>query len=928
MKNISKIFVLIIFAFSCSFIGWSEFNTEQSNSVTNLYYYQGGKFYLNHKPDMIYIKLKNEISRIEFNSIINQYGDIPQDYSFENNDIRQMVKLRFALDNISLNNVIRQVKNNANVEYASPVFSMIDGTGNDNTLIGCENNIIVQFKPYYNKEQITQYLTGKGLSIVKELELTGGLSFIIQIPFVNGKTSVDFANEIFSSGMTNFSDPGFFYTNLLQYTPNDTFYPMQWSPRNVGNNIPGGIVGTPDCDMGVDSAWNQTLGITQVRISVVDTGIDTLHEDLAANILHGYQYNYYAGTPGGADDYNHGTAVAGIIGAVGNNNMGVSGICPTVRLFSAKIFNSGGSTTTTAIVNGLIGVRTFGNSWISSNSWGGGSPISAANTAITDGTTLGRNGKGIVWSFATGNGNGGALSWPSTQPEVISVGGNSPCNQRKSTSSCDLENFWGANYGTGLDIVAPCVKIYTTDRMGSVGYSSTNYFATFNGTSSATPNCSGVAGLMLSKDSTQKWDTVRQRINRTALKKGSYSYTSMGPLSNLGNTWNNEMGYGIINANLALLAVGPPVPPLSNNVAVGPFLSFPTTFLINTTYAIKAQVSNVGLNGYTNLPIRFSVNGIIQTTNTIPSLPSGAVDSSSFNWTTPGSAGTFTLRIFSGAAVDSNRLNDTVTQVVNVLSSLPALCEQFVSTTFPPNDWAVSGSYWSRHAVSGFGLGSGSAKYDMWNAPAGTNQTMTSHTFPAAGPSASLKLDMAYSPYLSAQDSLVILTSTNAGTTYLSLVRLGPTQMQTAPPQTSLFTPTANQWAKRTYTIPIGTNKIQFLGKSQFGNNLYLDSICVDNAIGITQNGNTIPSVYSLSQNYPNPFNPQTNIRFGLPRTGLTKLVIYDVLGKVVNVLVNEVKEAGNYNVDFDATNLASGIYFYRIESGDFTDVKKMMVIK
>src|SRR3972149_11387230 len=178
MKNISKILVLVLFAFSCSFIGWSEFNTEQSNSVTNFYYYQSGKFYLNHKPDMIYIKLKNEISKSEFNSIISQYGDIPQDYSFENNDIRQMVKLRSALDNVSLNTVISQVKNNANVEYASPVFSMIEGTGNANTLIGCENNIIVQFKPYYNKEQITQYLNNKGLSIVKELELTGGLSFI------------------------------------------------------------------------------------------------------------------------------------------------------------------------------------------------------------------------------------------------------------------------------------------------------------------------------------------------------------------------------------------------------------------------------------------------------------------------------------------------------------------------------------------------------------------------------------------------------------------------------------------------------------------------------------------------------------------------------------------------------------------------------
>jgi hypothetical protein len=152
--------------------------------------------------------------------------------------------------------------------------------------------------------------------------------------------------------------------------------------------------------------------------------------------------------------------------------------------------------------------------------------------------------------------------------------------------------------------------------------------------------------------------------------------------------------------------------------------------------------------------------------------------------------------------------------------------------------------------------------------------------------------------------------------------------MQTVPASNSQFTPTANQWAKRLYAVPTGTNKVQFLGKSQFGNNLFIDSICTITFGSVNQNGNEIPSVYSLSQNYPNPFNPVTVISFGLPKAGITKLVIYDVLGRVIKSLVNEHRDAGSYNVDFDASNIASGIYFYRLESGSFTDVKKMMVVK
>jgi hypothetical protein len=97
---------------------------------------------------------------------------------------------------------------------------------------------------------------------------------------------------------------------------------------------------------------------------------------------------------------------------------------------------------------------------------------------------------------------------------------------------------------------------------------------------------------------------------------------------------------------------------------------------------------------------------------------------------------------------------------------------------------------------------------------------------------------------------------------------------------------------------------------------------------GIEPVGNTIPSVYSLAQNYPNPFNPTTNIKFSLPKGGYVTLKVYDLLGKEVATLVQDPYEAGTYVVDFNASALASGVYFYSLESGSFNETKKMLLVK
>ena len=97
---------------------------------------------------------------------------------------------------------------------------------------------------------------------------------------------------------------------------------------------------------------------------------------------------------------------------------------------------------------------------------------------------------------------------------------------------------------------------------------------------------------------------------------------------------------------------------------------------------------------------------------------------------------------------------------------------------------------------------------------------------------------------------------------------------------------------------------------------------------GIENNIVSIPSKYELSQNYPNPFNPATNIKFQIPEAGFTTLKVYDILGNEVATLVSEKRDAGSYEANFSGERLSSGVYYYKLTSGSFTDTKKMLMIK
>ena len=134
-----------------------------------------------------------------------------------------------------------------------------------------------------------------------------------------------------------------------------------------------------------------------------------------------------------------------------------------------------------------------------------------------------------------------------------------------------------------------------------------------------------------------------------------------------------------------------------------------------------------------------------------------------------------------------------------------------------------------------------------------------------------------------------------------------------------------------TANVPLNLYTVQVTGTESAGQRVHTRSyqIRVGNFAGIHNLNTGIPEVFSLGQNYPNPFNPTTNIKFALPTASVVNLKIYDALGReVASLIKNESLKAGNYSFDFDAANLPSGIYFYKLVSGNFISTKKMALIK
>jgi len=114
----------------------------------------------------------------------------------------------------------------------------------------------------------------------------------------------------------------------------------------------------------------------------------------------------------------------------------------------------------------------------------------------------------------------------------------------------------------------------------------------------------------------------------------------------------------------------------------------------------------------------------------------------------------------------------------------------------------------------------------------------------------------------------------------------------------------------------------------QLVNEVFNHSIFYESVYGIKKLSNIVPEKYCLHQNYPNPFNPVSKIKMDIVKFSNVKLVVYDALGRKITILVNEQLRPGTYEVEFDAIEYPSGVYFYSLTTGDFINTKEMLLIK
>ena len=414
------------------------------------------------------------------------------------------------------------------------------------------------------------------------------LVYFIKVTKNSNGNALDMANLFAASQSFEYAEPDFLLL-LKKFNTNDPLLGYQWALNNTGSSIQ--YNGTVGADMKIFSAWGMSTGNAATKVAIIDEGVDLVHPDLAANILAGYDGTLQGsgGAPQGNDA--HGTACAGIVAAVAKNNLGVAGIAYNSKIVPVRIAYGSGSSWITS--NSWIGTSidwawNQGDADVLSNSWGGGSSSSLINDPISRAVTQGRGGLGAVVIFAAGNDNG-AVSYPGTLTNVISVAAMSMCNQRKSTTSCDGETWWGSNYGTNVDVAAPGVKIHTTDISGSAGYSTGDYAPTFNGTSSACPNTAGVMALILALNPSLTQTQARQILESTCDKVGGYTYNAS--VSGQPNgTWSTELGYGRVNAFSALQLANPV--PCTEPPAVATIVASPSSFCTAPT-TISLSLSGI-----------------------------------------------------------------------------------------------------------------------------------------------------------------------------------------------------------------------------------------------------------------------------------------------------------------------------------------------
>ncbi|MDR1499176.1 MAG: S8 family serine peptidase [Rickettsiales bacterium] len=408
---------------------------------------------------------------------------------------------------------------NENIIYEAPYFLSTDGIE-----LGLSHLFYVKLKNEKDINKLTK------LSQLNKVEIIGNneympLWYTLSCTKESAGNALILANKFYETKLFAESQPDLMSDDLLSCVNDPLFSANQWNLNNTGQS--GGTVGI---DVKFCDARTITTGSLDVIVAVVDQGIQLNHPDLN---VYPISYDSETGTSPSIVYGAHGTQCAGFISAVTNNSIGIAAIAPSCPSMSISNTMIGDPDSRQKRADAINFAWNNGASVIS-NSWGSSVQYAIINDAISNALTEGRSGKGCVVVFASGNGYSSTVSYPAnSHPDILAVGSINRNGLRSSFS----------DYGTALDIVAPGEAVCSTTTGSS-------YVQLISGTSFACPQVAATAALVLSvnPDLTQK--QVADIIESTAQKVGNYTYSTTSGRPN--GTWNNEMGYGLLNTFAAV----------------------------------------------------------------------------------------------------------------------------------------------------------------------------------------------------------------------------------------------------------------------------------------------------------------------------------------------------------------------------------------
>ncbi|NDI35518.1 S8 family serine peptidase [Chengkuizengella sediminis] len=449
-----------------------------------------------------------------------------------------------------------------------------------------ESTIIVKFKDKTSNEMKKRIHQEEKAEVLKKNEQIG-----FEVIKVKGKSVEKALKQYKNRADVEYAEPIIEYYAL--FTPNDPLYASdQYGPQI----------------MSAEAAWDITQGSSSVVVAVIDTGVQEDHEDLAGRVVRGYDFIDNDSNP--ADEHGHGTHVAGTVGAITNNGIGVAGVAPNVTIMGVRVLNASGSGTNQGVADGITYAADNGADVINL-SLGSTAPSAAVEDAVNYAWNA-----GVVVVCAAGNAGTTSPHYPAYYENSLAVA---------ATDSNDAK-AWFSTYGSWVDVAAPGVDIISTQLGGG--------YVSYNGTSMASPHTAGLAALLASQGLSNV--EIRDRIESTA-----------DPIPGTGSDWT----HGRINAFAAVSGGDVPGP------GPDPTVVFEDDFETDKGWTADPNGSDTATSGNWERanPKSTRSNGAKQL---------GRTTSGKFDLVTGASS--------QGSSADSNDVDNGVTSIQSSAISLPA----------------------------------------------------------------------------------------------------------------------------------------------------------------------------------------------------------------------------------------------------------------